>query len=286
MNIGLHGGIVEEKHRQAMGQAIWLYMWLVKRQTRRNGLVLGGSPLTFARISEETHYPERSMQRWLRDLQIAGYIEVTYLNFKMLRIRILKAKKFGVTQSDLPFTHPPKVAEGTVQPSAKSGGRVPPKVADSGAKSGGSKQSLTMSSNETPETPRAMPDGIAGIVPIPVWLSFVKMRRAIGKPLSEGDADLFVRRLVEFQSEGQDPIAILEQSIMSRWAGIFPLKGNRNGEPESFEERRQRKSSEALSEVRRRADEILREVETTPRLKSGEQSTNRGVLGGPVRPKP
>lgn len=48
--------------------------------------------------------------------------------------------------------------------------------------------------------------------------------------------------------------------------------GSSNGKQESFEERRQRKSAEALGEVRRRASEVLREVEPTPRLESGEQT--------------
>jgi hypothetical protein len=48
----------------------------------------------------------------------------------------------------------------------------------------------------------------------------------------------------------------------------------RPGGQESFEERRRRKSAEAISEVRERADEILRHVESTPKLESGEQKPN------------
>lgn len=133
MNVGLHHGVISEAHRKAMGKSIWLYLWLVGRQTKANGLVLGGSPITYQRILSELGTPLRTTQRWLKLLQEKNYIEVTYTNYHQLRIRILKAKKFAFKQLPLPLLE-----------SAKSGGIVPPKVADSAAKSGGVNKSVTL----------------------------------------------------------------------------------------------------------------------------------------------
>jgi len=130
LNVGLHGGVISAEHQKAMGKSIWLYLWLVKRQTKANGLVLGGAPITYQRIFSEIKVPLRTAQRWLRLLREKGYVEISYLNYHQIRIRILKAKKFAFKQIPLPLDDP-----------AKSGGTTPPKVADSAAKSGGVKQS-------------------------------------------------------------------------------------------------------------------------------------------------
>ena len=34
--IGAKGGLAEQKHRRRMGEAIWLFLWLLTRQTDLN----------------------------------------------------------------------------------------------------------------------------------------------------------------------------------------------------------------------------------------------------------
>jgi hypothetical protein len=108
-------------------------------------------------------------------------------------------------------------------------------------------------------------------------LEFEKYRKKIRKPLTEHAIELTLKELAELCRQGNDPVEVLEQSIRNGWQGIFPVKGSRNGKQESFEERRQRKSAEALGEVRRRAGEVLREVDATPRLESGNKSADRSL---------
>ena len=105
-------------------------------------------------------------------------------------------------------------------------------------------------------------------------LEFEKFRKRIRKPLTEHALDLLLQRLGELRAQGQDPVKVIDQSIMNGYQGLFPVRGQ-NGQHESFEERRQRKSAEAIRAVRGRADEILREVETPARLESGEHSADR-----------
>jgi DNA-binding transcriptional regulator YhcF (GntR family) len=100
---GLRGVLFEAKHHARMGSAVWLYGWLVLRQTHQSGdtgWVLGGAPVTYREIEAETGFNPRTLERWLRDLRRAGYIETTTMQ-QGISIRITKAKKFpqGVSKS-------------------------------------------------------------------------------------------------------------------------------------------------------------------------------------------
>lgn len=100
---GLRGVLFEARHYARMGSAVWLYGWLVLRQTHQSGSmgwVLGGSPVRYSEIEEETGFNRRTLERWLSTLRRAGYIETTTVQGGV-SIRITKAKKFpqGVRKS-------------------------------------------------------------------------------------------------------------------------------------------------------------------------------------------
>jgi hypothetical protein len=93
---GLRGVLFEARHYAQMGSAVWLYGWLVLRQTHQSGdvgWVLGGAPVSYLEIEEETKFNRRTLERWMRDLRRAGYIQTTTVQGG-LSIRITKAKKF------------------------------------------------------------------------------------------------------------------------------------------------------------------------------------------------
>ncbi len=78
-----------------MGSAVWLYGWLILRQTHQTGSVgwvLGGAPIHYREIEEETGFNRRTLERWMKDLRRHGYIETTVVGGG-ITIRILKAKK-------------------------------------------------------------------------------------------------------------------------------------------------------------------------------------------------
>lgn len=105
LNCGIRGGLWDETHLQRMGPAVWLYGWLIHRQTReRNGvgLVLGGSPLTYEIIQADTGFPRRTLQRWLAALRHEGYVRVRRTCHSRMVIEILKAKKFTPKQLGFP----------------------------------------------------------------------------------------------------------------------------------------------------------------------------------------
>jgi hypothetical protein len=101
LNSGIRGGIWDEKHRAKMGEAIWLFGWLIHRQTKQSygeGLVLRGMLLTYDAIAEDTGYPAETVRRWMRSLRDLGYIGVKHGSYKKLVIRIRNAKKLDDKQ--------------------------------------------------------------------------------------------------------------------------------------------------------------------------------------------
>jgi hypothetical protein len=94
-NTGLRGVLFQARHHAQMGAAIWLYGWLVLRQTHQTGAigwVLGGAPVTYREIEEETGFNRRTLERWMRLLRRGQYIHTEAAQGGVV-VRILKAKK-------------------------------------------------------------------------------------------------------------------------------------------------------------------------------------------------
>ena len=95
-NTGLRGVLFDARHYERMGAAVWLYGWLVLRQTHQSGAVgwvLGGAPISYREIEEETGFNRRTLERWMTTLRRQGYIETETAPAGIV-VRITKAKKF------------------------------------------------------------------------------------------------------------------------------------------------------------------------------------------------
>jgi hypothetical protein len=62
-------------------------------------------------------------------------------------------------------------------------------------------------------------------VPVDNWNAFVEMRKRLHAPLTDRGKVLIFARLNTLRST-DDPGAVLDQSIMNSWKGVFPLSGN------------------------------------------------------------
>ncbi|MGH9700803.1 MAG: hypothetical protein ACRD52_15285 [Candidatus Acidiferrales bacterium] len=94
---GLRGVLFEARHYARMGSAVWLYGWLVLRQTHQTGAVgwvLGGAPVCYREIEEETGFNRRTLERWMCALRREGYIETESTPGGVV-VRITKAKKYA-----------------------------------------------------------------------------------------------------------------------------------------------------------------------------------------------
>ena len=60
-------------------------------------------------------------------------------------------------------------------------------------------------------------------IPAKLWEKWLKHR---GKSYTEHAKELSIKKLATFRAEGEDPIAIIEQSIEAEWKGLFRVKGS------------------------------------------------------------
>lgn len=91
------------------------------------------------------------------------------------------------------------------------------------------------------------------------WTGYIEMRNARKRPLTRRAAVIALRKLNGMRLEGQDPSQVLDQSTFMGWIGLFPLKGNTDGDGASrktFDEIRRDNSSTAI----RRAIDSYRQV--------------------------
>ena len=80
------------KHRQAMGPAIWTYLYLLMYSNRKNGVVRR----TQLSMHEDTGYSLRTIQLHLNRLRKKGYISVQRTG-RYVTISIVKWKGFQVS---------------------------------------------------------------------------------------------------------------------------------------------------------------------------------------------
>lgn len=95
-NTGLLGGLFKLKHYERMGSAVWLYTWLVLRQTWQVdgiGLVLGGHLVSYREIQEATGFPRSSIEGWMHVSRGGDYIVTSTAPGEVV-VRVSKPKKF------------------------------------------------------------------------------------------------------------------------------------------------------------------------------------------------
>jgi hypothetical protein len=80
----------DAKHRNRMGPALWLYLYLIMYANRQTGVV----HRTQATIREETGYSLRSIQNHIRRLKHLGYISCAKKG-RNLEFTLTKWKRFG-----------------------------------------------------------------------------------------------------------------------------------------------------------------------------------------------
>jgi hypothetical protein len=65
-------------------------------------------------------------------------------------------------------------------------------------------------------------------VPLDAWAGYVDMRKKIKKPLATDRAvTLAINTLDKLREQGQDVAAVLDQSTMNSWQGLFAVAAQR-----------------------------------------------------------
>ena len=78
------------------------------------------------------------------------------------------------------------------------------------------------------DTPKASPSAFAfpEWLPLDTWNAFVEMRKKERHPLTAGATKLAISKLETLRASGNDVGAVLENSILGGYRGLFPVNGN------------------------------------------------------------
>lgn len=74
-------------------------------------------------------------------------------------------------------------------------------------------------------------------IPAEAWAGYVEMRQKIRKPMTDRAVSLAIKTLDYLRAAGNDPGAVLDQSVMNSWQGLFAIKVERRGLPRQVESR-------------------------------------------------
>lgn len=184
------------------------------------------------RLAKETGMSARSVQRALRVLEDAGLIA-------MGNQRIAEAKGFAKNRTPtvyrmvMDLIHPENMGRHSVT-SHNSGATNETARGDTDDIQGRHSVTLTIiepsDNRHAPIIPK--PKSKAPSVEIPDWVpseawnGFLEMRKKIKKPLTDRGVALALKKLGQLRDEGHDPSAVLDQSVMSNYQGLFPVKGD------------------------------------------------------------
>jgi hypothetical protein len=115
-------------------------------------------------------------------------------------------------------------------------------------------------------------------IDIEAWQGFVEMRKKEKHPMTGRAEYLAIKQLEKYRQAGMDPNAILDQSTMHGWRGLFPVK--------EYYEQDTRKSFEAIREQASKAAarRVLERIGSTAEAGSGipegtERASTNGLFG-------
>lgn len=132
MPVGLRGGLIRCDHFRRMGNAVWLFMWAVLRQTGVSkdgtGIVNYGRPITYKGISVETDIPRETIRKWMKRLCKFDYLRTRsdHIGFVLEIPRTKKGISKQKAKAGCPGLDTPPVLNRTA-PLSKRGGHHPSK---------------------------------------------------------------------------------------------------------------------------------------------------------------
>ena len=106
-----------------------------------------------------------------------------------------------------------------------------------------------------------------------VWNDYLEMRQIIKKPATQAAQKQAIKKLTKLRDQGDDPDAILEQSIFNSWQGLFPIKKEVNNGRQKYSYGRS-----GLPELPEEAEKCLREArEISKRLRAEREATTQNT---------
>lgn len=235
--------LLDIKHVERMGIAVWLYMWYLDKMTSISeegiGLVLNGRVIKFEEVSDELGISDRTYSRWVKTLSENGYINVERAMLGM-KISVNKAHKYFGKKSSRLDRVPPQIVQDT------------PQVAERNAKNGGTTIYNTKTIQET--------------IQLPIWINkkaweaWEQHRKEIKKKLTPTTMRLQLKFL---ESHKEDHAEIIRNSITNGWTGLFPIKKGFTGNSDAarvLRKQQEDKEAEKEREQAGRDNEAFRKI--------------------------
>lgn len=95
-----------------MGESVWLFLWLLTRQTALNdqqeGVVYYGKPIPMREIESDTEFPRSTVHRWMDLLIQQDYIRVEIVSNQGTIFWILNGKNKAKASKQRPIHGTPK----------------------------------------------------------------------------------------------------------------------------------------------------------------------------------
>ncbi|WLW64292.1 hypothetical protein RA224_12945 [Achromobacter aegrifaciens] len=82
----------------------------------------------------------------------------------------------------------------------------------------------------TPKRLRLTEFNLPDWLPRDAWVDWVEHRIAVKAPMTERAATMAINHLAKLRAAGNDPVAVIEQSVRSgKWTDLYPLRDQRGG---------------------------------------------------------
>ncbi len=173
----------------------------------------------------------------LRVLEERSLIRVNRADGRVHRYELLRPVS-AEKQSEKPDRHQSEKPDRSKQDQSEKPDRTSPEKPTTTSPEKPTRKLVKKPGNEagTTKAPRfALPDWISK----DAWNAFEEMRKGNGKALKTDRArELLVAKLDKLRGAGHDPTAVLEESTMNSWLGVYPLKkGDKDQARSGFAER-------------------------------------------------
>lgn len=191
-----------------------------------------------ADIAEQTAQDRKTVQENIRRLREWGYIEDTGERkgtTKQVIVYRLKTPENGavkqaqkreslVNETGPKFpTNRPEIPYKEAQISPLTG----PKTGH------GTQKNPKETTGKPKEREQAIAVMLPDWLPLDAWSGFLAMRKTIKKPITADAVPIAIRKLESLMAAGSDARAVLEQSTMNCWQGLFEVKQGRASQGDS-----------------------------------------------------
>jgi DNA-binding transcriptional ArsR family regulator len=227
-------GLLRPEHCRRIGQSLWVFLWMIhhehKPAGKPDGLVSEGRPVTYEDIANEIGLRARTIRYHVKALEEQGYIrsERDGTHGRGVRYFITNPVRWNLNgDHDRVAIDCRSIVERVATNGKTEWQQNVERVAMDG---------MCNKEQRTKELQRTKPRGASfnsAEIELPGWLSretwteFVEHRRESKKPLTERAAKANIRKLSELRSKGQDPRAVIDQTIAGGWTGLFDVKTSR-----------------------------------------------------------